>query len=313
MFPKIRSLAPQFNPETSFSDFEIALFSSIKFVFGSNLQRCLFHHRQSFYRKWRQLGLSCVKVKEVVSWVKQLMALPLLPTNLTDSVLYELSPSVLEINVLDAMATFYSYVEKQWIQARDPKTLSVHGKFRRTNSEVEGFHSSFGKRIGWKRPNVWFFLKPKSVGKAYQLEANQLREGILTIRYRRKISKASDKFISEAEGKLATGRYTAQEFLQIVSHVSEKSFEKMADEEKRQENIENDVPLMTSDDPLECVEIECDEDETDCTKCCACELEKINFCANPCGHLMSTICIEEDECLKGHTKIDLKIAKVFEL
>ena len=48
----------------------------------------------------------------------------------------------------------------------------------------------------------------------------------------------------------------------------------MADEEKSQENIENDVPLMTSDDPLKCFEIECDEDETDYTKCCACELEK---------------------------------------
>ena len=53
-----------------------------------------------------------MKVKDVVSWVKQLMALPLLPTNLIHSVFYELSPSVLEINVFDAMATFYSYVEK---------------------------------------------------------------------------------------------------------------------------------------------------------------------------------------------------------
>ena len=93
--------------------------------------------------------------------------------------------------------------------------LSVHGKFRRINSEVEGFHSSFGKRIGRKRPNFWLFLfKLKSVGKAYQLEANQLREGTLTKRYRRKMSKVSDKFISEAEEKLATARYTAQEFPQ---------------------------------------------------------------------------------------------------
>ena len=106
LFLKIRSWAPQFNPETSVSHFEIALYSSIKFVLGSNLQGCLFHYRQSLYRKWQQLGFSCVKVKEVVSWVKQLMALPLLPTKLIHSVFYELSPSVLEINVLDAMATF---------------------------------------------------------------------------------------------------------------------------------------------------------------------------------------------------------------
>ena len=70
---------------------------------------------------------------------------------------------------------------------------------------------------------------------------------------------------------------------------------------------------MTSDDPLECFEIECDEDETDCTKYFACELEKINFCAKPCGHLMCTFCIQEDECLKCHTKIDSKFAIFLEL
>ena len=35
--------------------------------------------------------------------------------------------------------------------------------------------------------------------------------------------------------------------------------------------------LYTIDDPLEFFEIECDEDETDCTKCCACDLEKKEF------------------------------------
>ena len=79
--------------------------------------------------------------------------------------------------------------------------------------------------------------------KASQLEANQLREGILTKRYRRKMSKASNKFISEAEEKLATGRYTAQESLQIVSHVTEKSFEKMADEEKIRKILKMACPL----------------------------------------------------------------------
>ena len=96
--------------------------------------------------------------------------------------------------------------------------LPVHGKFHRTNSEVEAFQSTFGKRIGQKYPNFRFFLpKLKSVGKTYQLEANQLREGRLTGRYRRKMFDASDKFISEAEENLITGRDTAQEFRQIIS------------------------------------------------------------------------------------------------
>ena len=162
--------------------------------------------------------------------------------------------------------------------------------------------------------NSGFFLfKQKNVGKAHQLEANQLRESILTKRYRRKLSKASDKLISEAEEKLATGRYTAQEFLQIVSQVTEESFEIMADEEKNQENSETDEPFMTSDDPLQYFEIKSDEDETDCKKCCAWELGKINFRAKPCEHLMCTFCIEEDECLECHTKFDSKFAIFFEL
>ena len=77
VFLKIRSLAPQFNPETSVSDFEISLYSSIKFVFGSNLQGCLFHYCQSLHPNWQQLGLSGKNVKAFSS-VKKLMALPFL-------------------------------------------------------------------------------------------------------------------------------------------------------------------------------------------------------------------------------------------
>ena len=68
-------------------------------------------------------------------------------------------------------------------------------------------------------------------------------------------------------------------------------------------NIENDVPLMIADDPLECSENECDEDETGCKKCCACELENNKISSKPCVYLICTFCIEEDECLKCHKKI----------
>ena len=43
----------------------------------------------------------------------------------------------------------------------DPKILSAHGKFRRTNSKVKGFHSFFGKRIGRKHPNCCIFKAEK--------------------------------------------------------------------------------------------------------------------------------------------------------
>ena len=160
-FLETRSLAPQFNPETFrflVSDFEVALYSSIKFVFGSNLQRCLFHYRQNLYRKRQQLSFSCLKVREVASCVKQLMALPLFPTNKIHSVFFEFSSPVLGTKVLDSVATLFSFIEKEWIQPMDPKKLFAHGKIRTTNSEVESFHSSFGKRNGRRRPSFQCFL-----------------------------------------------------------------------------------------------------------------------------------------------------------
>ena len=51
VFLKFRSLDPQFNPKISVSYFEIALYSSIKFVFGPKLQGCLFNYHQILYQK----------------------------------------------------------------------------------------------------------------------------------------------------------------------------------------------------------------------------------------------------------------------
>ena len=89
---------------------------------------------------------------------------------------------------------------------------------------------------------IFGFFNLKSVGKVYQLETNQLREGMITRRYKRRTCKASDKFLKEVEEKLATERYTAQE-LQIVSHVTEKFFGKVAYVEKIKKVLKMTFPL----------------------------------------------------------------------
>ena len=55
--------------------------------------------------------------------------------------------------------------------------------------------------------------------------------------------KASDKFNTDAEKKLAMEGYTAQEFVQIVSHVTEEPFEKMADVKKMKKILKMTCPL----------------------------------------------------------------------
>ena len=57
--------------------------------------------------------------------------------------------------------------------------LSVHGKFRRTNSEVEGFHSSFGQRIGRKHPNfcLVFSFQAEKCWKVLSIGGKSIEEG----------------------------------------------------------------------------------------------------------------------------------------
>ena len=121
------------------------------------------------------------------------MALLLLPTSITRSVSRELSPSVLEISVVDAVPTFSSVVKKQWIQEKDPNMLSVHANNLKTDSRVDGFQSRQNK---CSDIFLWFFLlRLKSIGKTFKLGAKQLRKRIK--KYRRNESEASDIFFTE--------------------------------------------------------------------------------------------------------------------
>ena len=185
--------------------------------------------------------------------------------------------------------------------------LSVNGQNRRTNS------SNFGKRMAQKRPNFWYFLnKLKSVAKASHLEIIQLGQGILTRRYKRKSSKIIDRYISEAEQKLQEERYTSMEFLKVVAHVTEKSFDKNHSIEGNQsaqaEEIENEENDEMSLDEFN-FGLDCEETElTDFTFCSFCETQKIEFCATPCGHMLCTLCIEQQSRPKCHLSIVSRFA-----
>ena len=125
------------------------------------------------------------------------MALPFFPTILILSVFYELSLSVLEINVFDAMATFYCYVEKQWVQAMEPKMLSANGNFRRTKSAKSRVSIALSANELVENDLIAGFFKAEKLeslinwrqitwSRAYQESTGEKCQ-------------ASDKFISEAE------------------------------------------------------------------------------------------------------------------
>ena len=167
---QLRCVVPSFQPKLSVSDFEHALFISINCSFQCEIQVCCFRFRRSFWRKWQQFGLSTIKERKIKVWLRLFMALPFSSFQKTGTAFYELSVYG-RFHVSDILKAFYQYIERQGIHGIASTMLSVYGRTRRTNSEVEGFHSNFGKRMARKRPNYWYVLnKLKSVAKAYHLE-----------------------------------------------------------------------------------------------------------------------------------------------
>ena len=134
---------------------------------------------------------------------------------------------------------------KQCIQKCYLFMVNSAGLVRKSKVLADKLFSFFGPTnfAGNVLISGFFLFRLKSFGKVYQLEANHLREGIITRRYSRKMSQASDKFVSEAGEKLATGRYTAQKLLQIISHVTEKPFKKMAEGKKIRKKLKMTCPL----------------------------------------------------------------------
>ena len=102
-----------------------------------------------------------------------------------------------------------------------------------------------------------------------------------------------------------------------MSHATHKSFDKFCDSkvaENLNEDDENETAL-TPNDPTEFYDIGLESEESeleDYTKCSACELGKISFFAKPCGHMLCTFCIEEDNCPKYQQRISSKFAIFFE-
>ena len=219
------------------------------------------------------------------------------------------------------MSEFFNYVEKTWITGQFRKMLSVFGKIRRTNSEVEGFHCNLMKRMARRRPNFWYFLnKLKSVGRAYNLELKQLSEGKPTRRFRKKEAKVVDRLITEAEDRLKDNRYSALSFLRVISNATETSFDRMVifcadeSEEPEKENIES---IESEKEPVE-VAIDFLEEETffeegpDYTLCACCETNKIMNYVKPCGHMFCISCGDAETCPLCACKINERIEITFD-
>ncbi|CAD5126722.1 DgyrCDS14782 [Dimorphilus gyrociliatus] len=156
LFKAINELLEFKTPKKIVMDFERAIWKAVLNNWENvTLTGCLFHWNQAVYRKIQELGYSSDFNRKRAEWfeMRQIMALPFLPSHITPIEFGRIKDYLQSINKLGDLI---KYFERTWIidNIWSPKQWSVYQNAIRTNNDVEGFHNRLNGNL---RANSSFY------------------------------------------------------------------------------------------------------------------------------------------------------------
>ena len=161
---KVREILP-FTATGIITDYETALFNSLSQSYPNvRMSGCKFHHDQAVYKTGiLKNGLSNLYTsnQEFRKWAELLLSLPLLPSNKIVDMYHHLKHEKPILSQLDneKLEKLLLYYEKYWLKQIGASRLSVYQNAKRTNNDLESFHSTLKKRFRLHNPNFWEFVK----------------------------------------------------------------------------------------------------------------------------------------------------------
>jgi MULE transposase domain len=145
-------------------DFEMAVIQAIRAEFLIEPTGCMFHYSQSILRHVQQCGLQASYntniPPETRTWIRRLIALPLLPPLRIDQAFQAVVANAPNVAGRDTMNDYVrdTYVDVQLaIFPRD--TWNCYGEHDRTTNVCEGYHSVLSKHFHNKSPDPFQFVE----------------------------------------------------------------------------------------------------------------------------------------------------------
>ncbi|CAI6347305.1 unnamed protein product [Macrosiphum euphorbiae] len=202
------------------TDIEAALQNAFLTVYPETVAHgCWFHYVQALIKNVKRLGLAQYVKDNVQAQIclKMCAALALLLVNKIDEGFQLIRRHAIDNNV--RFAIFFNYYSNYWV----PEVFSVYGLPRRTNNNVECFHSQLKEKFQILHPNLWTFLEHlKNLSSKYHVTVRQLALG-------QRISRAvkikyllNSGRILKSTQQLDLGHITLKEFLLQCSHSAER-------------------------------------------------------------------------------------------
>ena len=157
LFLSLRIFFLSFKPTKSVVVFDTALYSSINFKFGSQMQGCLFHYHEALWRKWSRHGIG--KDEELLKWLKK-----------TDG--------VASSSTKQKGAVFSRIGTDGWHQRIPLRLLSAYSCAIPNNFDAECFHWGLLRNFNARHPTFWvFFNKLLGIINSYCFDLKQMEIG----------------------------------------------------------------------------------------------------------------------------------------
>ncbi|XP_066590034.1 uncharacterized protein [Prorops nasuta] len=161
-------IAPQMSPTNFMTDYEVALYSSIKDVFPQcENNGCYFHLVYAIRKKLRKLGirreieaLDVENSKILKMLIRKFINLCFLPAQFIERAFIDLCEEAEKNeNIFDVISPFIVYFRRQWIVKTSPEVFSMFRTVDRTNNGQERYHRYLKDLIGINPPVHKFFCK----------------------------------------------------------------------------------------------------------------------------------------------------------
>ena len=272
VFETISTKLPHFKPLASMSDWEPAARNAIREVFPHiHVYGCWFHFAQRIWMKTQKLGLSQgFRINhKITSYIKQLMAIPFLPSSLINPSFGFLQIPTLEQTDMVKLETLKKYFQKRWLTRIKPEELSIYELNITTNNSAESYHSKLKSIIKTGHPRIWTFVNTlNELIQDTDNDIGRLRQGREINRPRKKKNINIEEQRNLLKQKLRDGKCTPWEYLESISHT--------IGNRKFQDNF-----LSSDSEP----EGESDEIDTTENKCIVClSLRTTTWIFMPCRH-----------------------------
>ena len=213
---------PHFKPLASMSDWEPAARNAIKEVFPHiKVYGCWFHFTQRIWMKTQKLALSqgFRNNHEITKYIKQLMAIPFLPSSLINPTFGFLQIPTLEQTEMVKVEKLKKYFQKRWLSQIKPEELSIYEINITTNNSAESYHSKLKSIIKTGHPRIWTFVNTlNEIIQDIDNDIGRLRQGREISRPRKKKNIKYEEHRNVLKQKLKDGKCSPWEFLQSISH-----------------------------------------------------------------------------------------------